>query len=107
MDKEKIGKNIAFQRNKLNLTQTALAEKLCISSKTVSKWESGNGLPSIEFLPELSKLFGITIDELLYKDIEVTNFKNELEGISTMALYKILSPNYVKFPAQVKEFLKE
>ena len=107
MDKEKIGKNIAFQRNKLNLTQTALAEKLCISPKTVSKWESGNGLPSIEFLPELSKLFGITIDELLYKDIEVTNFKNELEGISTMALYKILSPNYVKFPAQVKEFLKE
>ena len=47
------------------MTQTALAEKLNISDKTVSKWESGKGYPDITFFPLLSSVFGVTIDYLM------------------------------------------
>ena len=47
------------------LTQEQLAEKLYVSRTAVSKWESGKGYPSIESLKQLSRVFGISIDELL------------------------------------------
>ena len=106
MDYKKIGQKIASERVKLHLTQTSLAEKLCVSPKTVSKWESGKGLPSIEFLPELSIMFGISIDDLLCKE-EIEKTKTLKEDLNTMAIFRILSPNYVNYPEQVKEQLKE
>ena len=52
-------------RKQKGLTQEELAEKLYISRTAVSKWESGRGYPNIDSLKAISKLFGITIDELL------------------------------------------
>lgn len=46
-------------------TQEELADKLFISRTAVSKWESGRGFPSIESLKAISKVFDISIDELL------------------------------------------
>ena len=46
-------------------TQDELAEKLFISRTAISKWESGRGFPSIESLKALSKVFDVSIDELL------------------------------------------
>lgn len=65
MDAKSIGSNIAKLRKKCGLTQLALAEKLNISDKTVSKWESGQGYPDITLFPALSALFGVTIDYLM------------------------------------------
>ena len=48
-----------------NLTQEQFAEKLFVSRTAVSKWESGKGYPSIDSLKYMSKLFSISIDELL------------------------------------------
>lgn len=48
-----------------NLTQEQFAEKLYVSRTAVSKWESGKGYPSIDSLKYMSKLFSISIDELL------------------------------------------
>jgi len=106
MDYKKIGQKIASERVKLHLTQTSLAEKLCVSPKTVSKWESGKGLPSIEFLPELSMMFGISIDDLLCKE-EIKKTRTLNEDLNAMAIFRILSPNYTKYPEQVKEQLKD
>ena len=53
-----------LRKNK-GLTQEELAERLFVSRTAVSKWESGRGYPGIDSLKELSKLFGVTIDELL------------------------------------------
>lgn len=55
-------------RKQNNLTQEQLAERLFVSRTAVSKWESGRGYPNLESLKCLSKLFGISIDELLSND---------------------------------------
>ena len=57
-----------YLRKQHSLTQEQLAEKLYVSRTAVSKWEQGKGYPSIESLKSISKLFDITIDELLSSD---------------------------------------
>ena len=52
-------------REKNNLTQAELAERLCISDKTVSKWETGKGYPDISLLEPLAKNLGVSITELI------------------------------------------
>ena len=51
------------------LTQKEVAEYLCISPQSISKWENGEATPSIEFLPKLSELFNCSIDDL-FKESE-------------------------------------
>lgn len=65
MEKLTVGKFIASLRKSAQLTQSALAEKLQVSAKTVSKWECDEGLPDIGTLPALAKELGVTIEELL------------------------------------------
>lgn len=65
MDNQKFGRMIYKQRKKLNLTQNELAQKLHISGKAVSKWESGQGYPEITLLEPLSDIFGVPIDYLV------------------------------------------
>lgn len=55
-------------RRQHDLTQEQLAEKLFVSRTAVSKWESGRGYPNLESLKSLSKLFGLSLDELLSSD---------------------------------------
>lgn len=52
-------------RERSNLTQAELAQKLMVSDKTVSKWETAKGYPDISLLEPIAKAFGITITELL------------------------------------------
>ena len=65
MSDHSIGKTIAFLRKSNGWTQIQLAEKLSVSDKTVSKWESESGLPEISQLPAMATLFGVTIDYLM------------------------------------------
>ncbi len=60
-----LGQNIAEMRKKKGLTQSALAEMLFVSNKTVSKWERGAGYPEIQQLVRLSELLGCSVDRLL------------------------------------------
>ncbi|MGN4543350.1 helix-turn-helix domain-containing protein [Bacillus cereus] len=60
------------EREKRNWSQNDLAEKLHVSRQSVSKWETGKNYPSIEIIIHLSDLCGITIDELLRSDEELT-----------------------------------
>lgn len=59
------GAVIKALREKCHYTQAELAEKLNISDKTVSKWETAKGYPDISLLEPLSKVFGVSIAELL------------------------------------------
>ena len=52
-------------RKSKGLTQEELAEALFVSRTAISKWESGRGYPSIDSLKEISRFFGVTIDELI------------------------------------------
>lgn len=65
LNRETIGKTIAFYRKELGMTQRELAERLHISYQAVSKWESGVGLPTVEMLTELSECLNVSIDAIL------------------------------------------
>ena len=59
-----IGKNIADLRKNSGMTQEQLAEILCVSSQTISKWENEVTMPDIMLLPVIAGCFDITVDEL-------------------------------------------
>ena len=65
MSEHSIGKTIATLRKAKGWTQVELAEKLNVSDKAVSKWESEAGFPEISQLPAMATLFGVTIDYLM------------------------------------------
>lgn len=60
------------------LTQEDLAEKINVSRQAITKWESGEGIPDIENLKQISILFDVTIDELVKEnfDVKIDNSKN-------------------------------
>ena len=60
-----IGKNIAEHRRNVGITQEQLADKLGISAQAVSKWENDLSEPDASTLLALSKIFGVTVDDLL------------------------------------------
>ena len=60
-----IGKRISEYRKKKNLKQDELAEMLGVSAQAVSKWENDLSCPDISLLPELSRILGVSIDELV------------------------------------------
>lgn len=64
-------------RKQKSWTQEELAELLFVSRTTVSKWESGRGYPSIESLKAISKLFSVSVDDLLSNEELVILAENE------------------------------
>ena len=79
MNQEKIGKFISSLRKEKNMTQLDLAEKLNISDRAVSKWERGINLPDASLMIELSKMFNVTINELLNGEIIKNNYMEKAE----------------------------
>ena len=76
MDIAKIGKLISERRKTIGLTQVQLANKLHISDKAVSKWETGKSMPDVAIMLELCKVLGISVQELLLG--EVVTMNNEI-----------------------------
>ena len=80
MEQVKIGKFIASKRKEQGLTQLQLAEKLGITDRAVSKWETGKSLPDASLMPELCKLLKITINDLLCGEVvSVENYNEKAE----------------------------
>ena len=80
MDQIKIGRFIAECRKKQNLTQMQLAEKLNITDRAVSKWETGRSLPDSSIMIELCEILGITINDLFCGEVVIMdNYNKELE----------------------------
>ena len=80
MDQVKIGELIRTLRIENHLTQKQLAERIGVTDKAVSKWETGKGCPDISLLTELSRLFGVELQtlllgEILQKESEKGNMK--------------------------------
>ena len=75
MNSTDFGKKVAALRKEKGLTQSELAEKLNISNKAISRWETGEGYPEITILTSLAKELGVTVDELL-------NYSQAEAGIS-------------------------
>ncbi len=80
MDQMKIGKFIAECRKNKNMTQAQLAEKLNITDRAISKWETGNGMPDTSIMLDLCKELDISVNELLSGEmIEMKNYNEKAE----------------------------
>ncbi len=80
MEQVKIGKFITECRKNKNMTQAQLAEKLNITDRAVSKWETGKGMPDSSIMLELCNELGITVNELLSGEvIEMNNYGKKAE----------------------------
>ena len=80
MDQIKIGRFIAESRKKVKLTEIQLAEKLGITDKAISKWETGKSMPDTAIMLQLCDILEISVNELLSGEkisMENTNQKNE------------------------------
>ncbi len=65
MNQIKIGNYITKKRKEKNLTQEKLAEKIGVSNKTISKWETGKSMPDYATIPLLCEELGIGVSELM------------------------------------------
>ena len=65
MDQIKIGAFLKTLRREKNMTQEQLAEQLGVSSRTVSRWETGSNIPDISLLAELAEFYDVSIPELI------------------------------------------
>ncbi len=92
MDQIKIGKFIASCRKEQGMTQAALAEKLGISDRAVSKWENGKSMPDSGIMLELSELLKINVNELLSG-----------EKIMTEVYDKKAEENMIEMKRQIEE----
>ena len=80
MDQTKIGKFIAEKRKEKGLTQAALAEKLGVTDRAVSKWETGKSLPDASIMLELCAMLGITVNDLLSGEVvSMKDYNEEME----------------------------
>ena len=77
MDQVKIERFIAACRKKANLTQMQLAEKLGITDRAISKWETGRSLPDSSIMLELCSIFGITVNDLLSGEVVAMDHYNK------------------------------
>ena len=80
MNQESIGKFIAACRKEKGLTQVQLSEKLNITNRAVSKWETGKSCPDASIMLELCDILGITVNELLSGErITMENYQKMAE----------------------------
>lgn len=82
MDNKKIGSFIAKQRKIIGLNQKQLAEKIQVTDKAISRWETGKGMPEVSLLQPLANALGVSVGELLNGEIiENASIVNETDKI--------------------------
>lgn len=79
MDTQKTGEFLRALRKAKGLTQEEVAEQLFLSPKTVSRWESGAGLPDINIISGVAALYGVTVDEILQGEKKTDRSENLTE----------------------------
>lgn len=88
------GNNLKYYRTKNGLTQKQLADKIGYTEKSISKWEGGKGLPTMEMVLNLAELFGISLDELIFEKTSCKFFLG-IDGGGTKTSFKLVDENGV------------
>ena len=88
MDQKKIGSFIKELRKEKNLTQEQLAEKFNVSRRTVSRWETGNNMPDLDILIEMSDFYEVELREILDGERKSEKMNDEMkETVMKVAEY--------------------
>ena len=77
MDQIKIGRFIAERRKKEQLTQAQLAEKVGVTDRAVSKWETGKSMPDSSIMLELCDILKISVNDLLCGEVVTVDNYNK------------------------------
>lgn len=97
MDNKKVGLFIAIQRKQKGMTQKELAEKIGVTNKAISKWETGQGYPEITTIYTLAEILGISTDELLNGELKKDDSKNVKEQSYKELAKESISQSRLKF----------
>lgn len=98
MNPKEIGKFLKLLRNEKGITQEQLAEILGVSGRTVSRWETGNNLPDLSILIQISEYYGVEIKEILNAERKSEKMEKELKE----TLLKVADYNELKKQKAVK-----
>ena len=82
----KLGEKIAQLRKDKNMTQSELAEKMCITDKAVSKWERDISHPDVRTIQKLAQIFDVSIEELMGEVTETTKTENKTKNLIMLVL---------------------
>ena len=96
MDIANIGNFLRKARKSNGLTQSYIADCLGVSAQAVSKWERGENLPDVTFFPDIAKILGVGIDEILDAGkIRPTEVRNKQDGYAQMSnLQKLFDTDF-------------
>lgn len=101
MDATVIANNLRKLRTEKKYTQDQVAQMLSVSPQSISRWECGTTLPEVTLLPEIAKIFAVTVDDLFREDcLAYANYAQRL-----LAVYEV-SGKFEDFIAARREFQK-
>ena len=82
MDQKKIGNFLRELRKNMGFTQEQAAEKLGISSRTISRWETGAYMPDISMLIDIAELYDVDIREIIDGERKEENMNSEVKEVA-------------------------
>lgn len=82
MDQKKIGRFLKELRKEKGLTQEQFAEKLNVSGRTVSRWETGSNMPDISLLVEIAEFYDTNIPEIINGERKSENMNEEVKEVA-------------------------
>ena len=82
MDQKKIGSFLKELRKEQGITQEHLAEKLNVSGRTISRWETGSNMPDISLLVEIAEYFDVSIPEIINGERKSENMNEEVKEVA-------------------------
>lgn len=102
----KFGKVIVQLRKEKRLTQKELAEKVGVSDKAVSRWETGKNYPDIETLQRLAEVFDVSVNDLLTGEVDFAHNKTRKKVVIGIAVVLLLYffPIWHLIPVTVNDF---
>ena len=86
LDSKKIGNFLLELRKELNITQEELAEKLYVKRESISKWERGIQIPTVENIINLAEFYKVTPNEILYGERKNKDNEKEVEKAPVMVM---------------------
>lgn len=94
---EIVGENLTFLRKKAGLTQLELGDRFSYSDKTVSKWEQGSVLPSVDVLKAIADFYGVSVDYILSEHSTEKDFNSIVSKTPNFAKKSLLIALFITF----------
>lgn len=97
MDQKRIGSFLKELRKEKNLTQEQVADKLGVSGRTISRWETGAYMPDISLLVDIAEMYDVDVRDIIDGERKDTNMNSEVKDVAVkMAVYSNMQTESIK-----------